>query len=104
MSLKNQKITMVATDGRRMAFTDEEVDVNADSEAEFIVPTKAINELNRLLQAKGEVEVKFTDNQVAFTLKEETGFAILIISKLVEGNYPNYRLVIPAEAKERIPL
>ena len=104
MSLKDQKATMVATDGRRLALVEEEVDVPEESQGEFIVPTKAINELNRLLQVKGEVEVKFTDNQVAFTLKEETGFAILIISKLVEGNYPNYRLVIPGEAKERIAL
>src|SRR4030095_5009257 len=82
MSLKEQKATMVATDGRRLALVDEDVDVAAESQGEFIVPTKAINELNRLLQAKGEVEVKFTDNQVAFTLQAETGYAILIISKL----------------------
>jgi len=104
MSLKEQKVTMVATDGRRLALVDEEVDLSAESEGEFIVPTKAINELNRLLQEKGEVELKFTDNQAAFTLKGEGDFAILIITKLVEGNYPNYRQVIPAEAKERIAL
>ena len=50
------------------------------------------------------MEIKFTENQVAFTLKDEKGFSILIISKLVEGNYPNYRQVIPAETKERISL
>jgi DNA polymerase-3 subunit beta len=37
-------------------------------------------------------------------LRDESGFAILIISKLVEGNYPNYRLVIPSDAKERVAL
>ncbi len=104
MSLKNQKITMVATDGRRLALTDEEVDVNADSEAEFIVPTKAINELNRLLQAKGEVQIKFTENQACFNLKDEKGFSVVVVSKLVEGNYPNYKQVIPGEAGERISL
>jgi DNA polymerase-3 subunit beta len=103
-SLKEQKVTLVATDGRRLALVEEEVDVPPESQGEFIVPTKAINELNRLLQPKGDVEIKFTDNQVAFTLRGESGFAILIISKLVEGNYPNYRLVIPAEAKERITM
>jgi DNA polymerase-3 subunit beta len=57
LSLKEQKVTLVATDGRRLALVDEEVDVPMESQGEFIVPTKAINELNRLLQPKGEVEM-----------------------------------------------
>src|SRR5206468_9324505 len=43
-------------------------------------------------------------NQASFTLKDEKGSAVLIVTKLIEGNYPNYRQVIPAETKERIPL
>lgn len=103
-SLKDHKLTMVATDGRRLALVDEEADIPEDSQGEFIVPNKAINELNRLLQPKGDVEIKFSENQASFTLKDEKGFNILIISKLIEGNYPNYRQVIPAESKERIAL
>jgi DNA polymerase-3 subunit beta len=103
-SLKEHKITMVATDGRRLALVDEEVDIPVESDGEFIVPTKAINELNRLLTTGGQVEVKFTENQAAFDLQNEKGFSILIISKLIEGNYPNYRQVIPTETKERIAL
>src|SRR5437870_5788754 len=103
-SLKEHKLTMVATDGRRLALVDEEVDVSEKSQGEFIVPAKAVNELNRLLQEKGEVEIRYTDNQAAFELKDEKGFSILVITKLIEGTYPNYRQVIPAEAKERIAL
>src|SRR6266581_7897787 len=99
-SLKDHKMTMVATDGRRLALVDEEVDVSEQSQGEFIVPAKAVNELNRLLQEKGEVEMKYSENQAAFTLKDEKGFSILIITKLIEGNYPNYRQVIPSETKE----
>jgi DNA polymerase-3 subunit beta len=104
ISLKDHKMTMVATDGRRLALVDEEVDVTEASQGEFIIPAKAVNELNRLLQDKGEVELKYAENQAAFTLKDEKGGSVLIISKLIEGNYPNYRQVIPAEAKERIAL
>jgi DNA polymerase-3 subunit beta len=103
-SLKDHKMTMVATDGRRLALTDEEVDISADSQAEFIVPTKAINELNRLLQGAGEVEIKVTENQASFNLTGEGSLSVLLITKLVEGSYPNYRQVIPAEAGERITL
>ena len=104
MTLKEHKLTMVATDGRRLAMVDEEVDVSEKSQGEFIVPAKAVNELNRLLQDKGEMEIRYTDNQAAFSLKDEKGFSILVVTKLIEGSYPNYRQVIPGETKERISL
>src|SRR5205809_3325844 len=104
MSLKEHKFAMVATDGRRLALVDEEVDISEKSQGEFIVPAKAVNELNRLLQDKGEVELRYAENQASFTLKDEKGSSVLIITKLIEGNYPNYRQVIPNETKERISL
>src|SRR5947199_10645270 len=94
LSLKDHKMTMVATDGRRLALVDEEVDVSETSQGEFIVPAKAVNELNRLLSDKGEVEVRYAENQASFQLKAEKGPSILMVTKLVEGNYPNYRQVI----------
>src|SRR5262245_3326470 len=103
-SLKEHKLTMVATDGRRLALVDEEVDLSNASHGEFIIPSKAVNELNRLLQETGEMEIKFSENQAAFTLKDDKGFSVLIITKLIEGNYPNYRQVIPGETKERVHL
>lgn len=104
LSLKDHKITMVATDGRRLALVDEEADVAEKSQGEFIVPAKAVNELGRLLGDQGEVDVNFSENQASFTLKNEKGPGVLIITKLIEGNYPNYRQVIPGETKERIAL
>ena len=104
LSLKDHKMTMVATDGRRLALVDEEVDIAEKSQGEFIVPAKTVNELNRLLQDKGEVEIRYAENQASFTLKDEKGSSVLIVTKLIEGNYPNYRQVIPAETKERVAL
>jgi DNA polymerase-3 subunit beta len=104
ISLKDHKMTLVATDGRRLALVDEEVDISEKSSGEFIVPAKAVTELNRLMQDKGDVEIKFGENQASFALKDDKGFSVLLITKLIEGNYPNYRQVIPSETKERIPL
>jgi DNA polymerase-3 subunit beta len=104
LSLKDHKITMVATDGRRLALVDEEADIAEKSQGEFIIPSKAVTELSRLLTDKGDVDVNFSENQASFTLKAEKGPGVLIVSKLIEGNYPNYRQVIPAETKERIAL
>ena len=52
-SLKDHKMTMVATDGRRLALVDEEVDVSEGSQGEFIVPAKAVNELEPVAAGKG---------------------------------------------------
>ncbi len=104
LSLKDHKLTMVATDGRRLALVDEEVNITEQSQGEFIVPAKAVNELNRLLAEKGEIEIRYAENQAAFTLKDEKGASTLIITKLIEGSYPNYRQVIPSETKERVSL
>ena len=104
ISLKEGKMTFVATDGRRLALVDEEVELAEKVVGEFIVPAKAVNELTRLLQDKGSVEIKFGENQASVALQNENGFSVLLITKLIEGNYPNYRQVIPGEAKERITL
>ena len=104
VSLKEGKMTVVATDGRRLALVDEEVEVGEKSAGEFIIPAKAVNELNRLFQDKGDVEIKLGENQASFALKDDKGFSVLLITKLIEGNYPNYRQVIPGEAKERVAL
>jgi len=103
-SLKEHKVTVVATDGRRLALTDEEVEIDPATQAEIIVPTEAINELVRLLQDKGDVHLVCTQSQAAFHLKGEGGAGALVVSKLVDGTYPNYRQVIPLESRERIPM
>jgi len=103
-NLKDHKLTLVATDGRRLALTEEEVEMEPEQSRDFIVPTKAVQELARLLQDKGEVEIQVSENQVAFTLRGEDGRRALLITKRVEGAYPNYQQVIPKESKERVTL
>src|SRR5712664_1230162 len=96
-SFKDNKLTLVATDGRRLAMVDIELEIPRSQEADIIVPTKAVTELQRLLTDDGDVKVSVSSGQIAFDLNKT-----LLVSKLIEGNYPNYKQVIPAEAKERI--
>src|SRR3984957_10309781 len=98
-SFKENKLTLVATDGRRLALVDLELEFPRSQELDIIVPTKAVAELQRLVREEGEVKLSIGENQIAFELNRT-----LLVSKLIEGNYPNYRQVIPAEAKERITL
>jgi DNA polymerase-3 subunit beta len=99
MSYKADKLGVVATDGRRLALIEQEMEVPKGSEAEWILPTKAVNELQKLLGDKGDVTLYVGENQIIADLDGTTLF-----SKLVEGNYPNFRQVIPTEVKERITL
>ena len=98
-SLKENKLTLVATDGRRLAMADIELEIPRSQEADIIVPTKAVTELQRLLIDDGDVKVSVSSGQIAFDLNKT-----LLVSKLIEGNYPNYKQVIPGEAKERVTL
>jgi len=98
-SSKENKLTLVATDGRRLALVDLEVEFPRSQEVDIIVPTKAVTELGRLLGDEGDVRLSVGENQVSFQINDT-----LLASKLIEGNYPNYRQVIPGDAKERITL
>ena len=85
-SFKENKLTLVATDGRRLAMVDIELEFPRSHEADIIVPTKAVTELQRLLTDEGEVKVSVGSGQIAFDLNNT-----LLVSKLIEGNYPNYQ-------------
>jgi DNA polymerase-3 subunit beta len=98
-SFKENMLTMVATDGRRLAMVEQELEFPQSHEIEFIVPTKAVNELSRLLGEEGEVTIRVSGSQAGFDMGRS-----LLVTKLIEGNYPNYRQVIPGDPKERISL
>jgi DNA polymerase-3 subunit beta len=98
-SFQNGKFTTVATDGKRLAMTDHEMELTKSQEIDIIVPAKAIHNLEQLLKDNDQ-PVTITvaeEKQISFTFENCT-----LVSKLVDGKYPNYRQVIPTEAKERI--
>ncbi len=92
-------LTLVATDGRRLAMVEQNLELPESSNTAVIIPTKAVMELQRLLHDEGEMKIQLTGSQAAFTLNNS-----FLVTKLIEGNYPNYRQVIPGPAKYRIPL
>lgn len=98
-AFRDGRLTLVATDGRRLAMADTELEFPESSETEVIIPSKAIQELQRLVVGEGKVEVRLSDNQVAFAVGDS-----LLVSKLIEGNYPNYRQVIPSEPDKRVEI
>jgi DNA polymerase-3 subunit beta len=99
LSFKGNKLTLVATDGRRLALTEHEMEFPKESESEAIIPTKAVNELLRVLKDEGTVKIHMTKNQAGFEFND-----VLLITKLIEGTYPNFKQVIPGQCEHRIPI
>ena len=96
-SIKGDKIKLVATDGRRLAVSQKTLPKKTIVDKTIVIPTKAVQEIKRMLEEDGEVEIKFSDNQVAFEFKDS-----YIVSRLIEGEYPNYKNVIPEKDGEEI--
>mgnify|MGYP005838975917 CR=1 FL=1 len=110
-NFSNAKLTVVATDGRRLALCDHNMEIAEDNAGSFILPAKTVAELLRLLGHGNDVKVTFNDRQVAFEIsidekKDESGLSncIYLVSKIVEGHYPNYKQVIPKEIEHRIKI
>ena len=96
-SFRDAKLTLVATDGRRLATAEFDVEFPDSQEVDFILPTKAVNEIQRLLTDDGDVRIKVGPSQVVFELNHN-----VLYSKLIDGTYPNFRQVIPGPANHRV--
>ena len=91
MDFGGGKLTLVATDGRRLALVESEVVAVKPSDGVSVIITQALaGELLRLLESEGDVRISVAKEKIAFAIGQT-----VITSKLVDGAYPNYRQVIP---------
>ena len=99
MSFKDEKLTMVATDGRRLALVESELEFPKAAEKDIVLPSKAVAELQRSLSSEGDVSIMVKKSQICYTVA-----SVQIYSKLMDDTYPNYRQVIPKECAEQISI
>ena len=99
LAFKENKLTMVATDGRRLALVEHEIEFPPEAECEMILPTKAVSEMMRILGNEGDLKIYAQKNQVVFEMGQT-----MVSSKLIDGVYPNYRQVIPSGCDERVTI
>lgn len=95
--IKKNNLSLVATDGKRLAIIDRKLKQDTDKDISIIIPIKTIQELTRSLKSEGELSVILSANQALFDLGNP-----VIISRLIEGEFPDYRQVIPDVSDNRL--
>lgn len=94
--VRNGVLTMVALDAYRLALRRS--NVGYASEINAVIPSKALNEVGKILMSSDEdVSITFTPNHILFTLGNTK-----VISRLLDGEFINYRQIIPEEYKMRV--
>ncbi|MEC9489001.1 MAG: DNA polymerase III subunit beta [Halanaerobium sp.] len=99
LNLEGDQLEMVSTTGYRLAYKKESLEDGATESIKAIIPQKTLIELARLISTDQEKEVKVTatSNQMLFAFEN-----ITIISRLIEGQFPNFKPVIPKEYNTRV--
>ncbi|MBI2959943.1 MAG: DNA polymerase III subunit beta [Betaproteobacteria bacterium] len=96
--VEDGQLKLVATDGHRLAFASKEVGSRDLPRQEVILPRKTVLELARLLGDSADpVEVELSAGQARFRFG-----AVVLVSKLVDGKFPDYTRVIPAQQSKRL--
>lgn len=99
MEINNDEICIVATDGRRLAKINKKLEQDTKKEISVIIPIKAVQEISRNLEDEGEVSFVVGANQVLFDID-----GVLIATRIIEGEYPNYNQVIPEPVQKRMKM
>jgi DNA polymerase-3 subunit beta len=100
-NIDKSAIKIAATDSFRLAekTINKEFKANGRPPHTFIIPLRAVNEVIRILEGKDKVNIKVSKNQIFFEVER-----INLISRLIEGDYPNYTQIIPKGHKTRVIL
>lgn len=97
---EDKKLILVSSDGFRLSQTG--IDLGAlNIEGEYIVPKSILMELTKLLESSSEVfiDILKEDNQIIFGVSD-----LIISSRLIEGNFPDYKKIIPVSLPVKVNL
>lgn len=91
--IEDEKLVLAATDSYRLAEKTIKLDRKVEKKIEIIVPARTMIELTRVLSdINEEVKIFVSDNQILFLTRD-----IEFTSRLIEGQFPNYKQIIPTE-------
>jgi DNA polymerase-3 subunit beta len=101
VSTEGKRLTMVATDSYRLSVKHTELESELPQQLEANIPARALRELSRLATADGieEIGVSLLANQAVFRSGD-----VLLSSRLIEGQFPNYRQLLPESFEHEVRL
>ena len=100
MIVEEGELKLIATDGHRLAFSAKHVGDKALSRQEVILPRKTVLELAKLLAENDDpVAIELSATQASFQFGE-----VLLVSKLVDGKFPDYTRVVPQQQPRQLRL
>jgi DNA polymerase III subunit beta len=98
MVIEGNTLRLVATDGHRLAYVGRELGSEELPKQEVILPRKTIIELGKLLADSDDpVDIELSSSQARFSFGD-----VLLISKLVDGKFPDYARVIPQDQPKQL--
>jgi DNA polymerase-3 subunit beta len=99
LEVKERRLHVVGTDGHRLSYTCTDLEQD-HGQREIILPRKTVLELTKLLgDEDSEVVIEIAANQVNFTFS-----GTRLISKVIDGKFPDYNRVIPVGHQNRLVL
>lgn len=97
--LEEEQVKLVATDGHRLSYIAGQI-ASQQQKTEVILPRKAVVELGKLLEATDEpVEIEVYASQAKFRFG-----SVELVTKIIDGKFPDYTRVIPVNYQKRISL
>ncbi|MCK5510691.1 DNA polymerase III subunit beta [Candidatus Parcubacteria bacterium] len=103
-NFNKKELIMAATDSYRLAEKTVNIETNTEEEKNVIIPAKALQEVIRIISVLKNEELNednnitfyLSDNQILFTIGNTE-----IVSRLIEGQYPDYKQIIPVNCKTK---
>ncbi len=96
--VSSDEIVMVSTDGHRLSLFSKRVSVETEKVSEAIIPPKALNHAVRIFEDDVKLEkIMFGERAITFNFADT-----FLFSKLIEGSFPNYWQVIPANNSKKV--
>jgi DNA polymerase-3 subunit beta len=97
--LEKDRVSMVATDGHRLAYASRQGELGLSEPQRVLVPRKAIQELARLLETEDTAGFQQVENHLVFTVGGRT-----LSSKMIEGQFPAFEKVIAVTGDKKVTI
>lgn len=97
LCLEGDTLVAVATDGKRLSYIKEEIENTTGAKKKVVIPAQSVAELKKILTNDGDVKISIDETHVNFICDN-----IHVVSKIIEGSYPDYEQVIPKKSETSV--